>query len=119
MNMVCSGKEKEKKKRNRRKTFTQNIMTCRVRVPVVCSFTAGILVVCTRASEQTQNAEDVFDTMLFRCQQRFKLLATVTRLFSSKSDSSEEEWVHNPPACIGYRGFVSAVGPDPSIGASR
>ena len=40
------------------------------------------------ASEQTQNAEDVVDMMLFKCKQEVEMLSTVTRLFYSVSVSS-------------------------------
>ena len=65
MHMVCSGKEEKKS------TFTQNIMTYRVEVPWCKASQQELLSFALRASEQTQNAEDVIDTMLFRCQQEY------------------------------------------------
>ena len=53
-------------------------------------------------------------------ERKCRLLSAITRLISS--DQVRPLGLchdHNPPASIGYRGFVSAVGPDHNIGASR
>ena len=62
----------------------------RVRVPVVRDFRGKIVVVCTASFETDPRAVDVIDTMLFKCRQEIRLLSTVTRLISSRSDSTDE-----------------------------
>ena len=100
--MVCSGKEKKKS------TFTQNIMTCRVEVPWCKASQQELLSFALRASEQTQNAEDVIDTMLFRCQQEVQAAFNRHTPLLLSSDSSDSLCLdHNPPASIGYGGFSS------------
>ena len=48
----------------------------------------GTLTLNITTLEQTQNAEDVVDMMLFKCKQEVEMLSTVTRLFYSESVSS-------------------------------
>ena len=61
----------------------------RVRVPVVRDFREKLLSFALLASKQTQHAVDVIDTMLFKCDMKCRLLSTVTRLISSRSDSTD------------------------------
>ena len=72
-----------------------------------------------RASEQTQNPEDVLDTMLFRCQQEVQAACNRHTPLLLSSDSSNSFCLdHNPPASIGYGGFLRGRS-DLNIGASR
>ena len=57
------------RQRRKEEHITQDIMTYRVKVPWCKVSQQELLSFALRASEQTQNAEDVIDTMLFRCQQ--------------------------------------------------
>ena len=79
----------------------------RVGVLVVRGFREKLLSFALLASEQTQHAVDVIDTMLFKCDRKCRLLSTVTRLIYSevKFDRWRLCLDHNPPASIGYGGF--------------
>ena len=107
MDMFCS--ERKKWARSHR---TSRLSSVRLQ----CK---GLLSFALLASEQTQNAGDVIDTMLFKCKRNCKLLSTVTRLIYSCSVSSDEICLESsPPACIGCSGFVFAVGPISTLGRS-
>ena len=60
MDMFCSDKTG---------TLTQNITTIESEFPWCEASEQGLLSFALLASEQTQNAEDVIDTMLFKCKQ--------------------------------------------------
>ena len=80
----------------------------------------GLLSFALLASKQTQNAEDVIDTMLFRCKQEVQ--AAFNRHTPHLLRFSFVRWGYalnrSPPACIGCRGFYFAVGPISTLGRS-
>ena len=63
MDMFCSDKTG---------TLTQSITTIESEFPWCEASEQGLLSFALLASKQTQNAEDVIDTMLFRCKQEVK-----------------------------------------------
>ena len=77
------------------------------------------VVICTAGFESKPNAINAIDTVLFQCDKKCKLLSTVTRLFCSiLTRPLVYALNHNPPASIGYGGFLRGRS-DLNIGASR
>ena len=98
MDMFCSDKTG---------TLTQNITTIESEFPWCEASMQGLLSFALLASEQTQNAEDVIDTMLFRCKQEVQ--AAFNRHTPHLLKFRFVRWGYalsrSPPACIGCGGF--------------
>ena len=63
------GGKKRKEKKGEEHIHTRHHEPVESKFPWCAASQQELLSFALRASEQTQNAEDVFDTMLFRCQQ--------------------------------------------------
>ena len=99
------------RKRRKEEHITQDIMTYRVEVPWCKASPQGLLSFALTASEQTQNAEDVIDTLLFKCPQvswrwvnhRFHIRRRNSRVwtwnFVMKKMTESAAWLDVPLPC--------------------